>query len=91
MYKQALAGQETALGPDHTSTLSTVNNLGALYADQGKLELAEQMYMRALAGYETALGPDHTSTATTARNLSKLYYAQGRLEEAMALEESYSL
>ena len=42
--------------PEHTSTLDTVNNLGILYADQGKLALAEQMYERALRGNETALG-----------------------------------
>ena len=44
MYHQALAGYEKALGPDHTSTLGTVHNLGILYADQGKLAEAEQMY-----------------------------------------------
>jgi Tfp pilus assembly protein PilF len=50
MYVQALARSERALGPDHTSTLDTVNNLGNLYRDQGKLAEAEQMYVRALAG-----------------------------------------
>ena len=38
MYLRALAGKEKALGPDHTSTLGTVRNLGKLYADQGKTE-----------------------------------------------------
>ena len=28
MYIRALQGKEEALGPDHTSTLDTVNNLG---------------------------------------------------------------
>lgn len=37
MYERALRGYEEALGPKHTSTLDTVNNLGLLYADQGKL------------------------------------------------------
>ena len=60
MYLRVLAGKEKALGPDHTSTLDTVNNLGTLYHDQGKLEKAEQIYLRALAGKEKALGPDHT-------------------------------
>ncbi|PSN58583.1 hypothetical protein BS50DRAFT_133092, partial [Corynespora cassiicola Philippines] len=32
MYSRALQGREEALGPKHTSTLDTVNNLGALYA-----------------------------------------------------------
>jgi hypothetical protein len=30
--------------------------LGALYADQGKLDEAEEMDMRALKGYEKVLG-----------------------------------
>jgi tetratricopeptide (TPR) repeat protein len=53
MLQRALAGYEKVLGPDHTSTLDTVNNLGLLYGDQGKLDEAEQMYMRALAGCGT--------------------------------------
>jgi len=57
MYVRALAGYEKTLGPDHTSTLDTVNNLGLLYRNQGKLAEAEQMYVRALAGKEKALGP----------------------------------
>ncbi|KAN0075132.1 P-loop containing nucleoside triphosphate hydrolase protein [Elaphomyces granulatus] len=43
-------------------SLDTVNNLGVLYADQGKLDEAEKMYQRALQGFEKALGPGHTST-----------------------------
>ncbi|KAK1625431.1 hypothetical protein BDP81DRAFT_463949 [Colletotrichum phormii] len=41
MYERALQGKEKALGPDHTSTLSTVNNLGIFYSDQGRLKEAE--------------------------------------------------
>jgi Tfp pilus assembly protein PilF len=48
MYQRALQGYEKAWGPEHTSTLDTVNNLGLLYKDQGKLVEAEQMYQRAL-------------------------------------------
>ena len=62
MYQRALQGYEKAWGPEHTSTLDTVNNLANLYADQGKLVEAEQMYQRALQGKEKAWGPEHTST-----------------------------
>jgi len=75
MYERALQGRETALSVEHTSTLSTVNNLRALYADQGKLVVAEQMYERALRGRETALGTEHTSTLSTVNNLRNLYKA----------------
>ena len=46
MYERALAGREKALGPDHTSTLDTVNDLGGLYRNQGRIAEAEAMYRR---------------------------------------------
>ncbi|KAJ5811278.1 hypothetical protein N7474_007579, partial [Penicillium riverlandense] len=86
IYQRALAGYEKILGPDHTSTLGTVNNLGALYRDQGKLAEAEEMYERALAGYKKALDPEHTDTLGAVNNLGNLYRDQGKLAEA---EEMY--
>jgi Tfp pilus assembly protein PilF len=82
IYLQVLAGKEKALGPDHTSTLETVHNLGVLYWKQGKLAEAERMYQRALAGYEKALGPDHTSTLEVVNNLGSLYRDQGKSSRA---------
>ncbi|KAJ5151485.1 uncharacterized protein N7482_010737 [Penicillium canariense] len=78
VYQQALIGYEKALGPNHTSTLVTVNNLGILYSDQGKLKEAEEMYQRALAGYEN----DPMPTLSTVNNLGNLYSNQGKLKEA---------
>ncbi|CEJ62486.1 Putative Tetratricopeptide TPR-1 [Penicillium brasilianum] len=100
MYQRALVGYEKALGPDHTSTLDTVNNLSLLYPNQGKLKEAEEMYQRALGklkeveemfqraliGYEKSLGPDYTSTLDTVTNLGLLYSDHGKLKEA---EEMY--
>jgi tetratricopeptide (TPR) repeat protein len=86
LYERVMTGCEKALGPDHTSTLVTVNNLGNLYRDQGKLAEAEEMLRRALFGREKALGPDHTSTLNTVHNLGVLYRDQGKLAEA---EEMY--
>jgi len=54
MYLRALQGKEKARGPDHTSTLNTVNNLGALYKSLGRLNEAEKMYLQALQGKEKA-------------------------------------
>jgi tetratricopeptide (TPR) repeat protein len=54
-------------------------NLGNLYANQGKLALAEQMYERALRGRETALGAEHTLTLKIVNNLGILYADQGKL------------
>ena len=82
MYQRALAGKEQALGPDHPSTLNTVNNLGLLYADQGKLGEAERMYQRALVGYEKALQPETIPALNTVSNLARLYREQGKMNEA---------
>ena len=86
LYVRALTGYEEALGAKHTSTLDTVNNLGVLYKNQGRMKEAEEMYLRALKGKEEALGAKHTSTLETVNNLGNLYRDQGRIEEA---EEMY--
>jgi hypothetical protein len=46
MYVRALRGMDKAWGLEHTSTLDTINNLGLLYADQGKMAEAEKMMPR---------------------------------------------
>jgi Tfp pilus assembly protein PilF len=55
MYQRALQGYEKAWGPEHTETIDTVNNLGLLYADLGRLDEAEKVFQRALQGVK-ALG-----------------------------------
>jgi tetratricopeptide (TPR) repeat protein len=49
-----------------------LNNLAALYDDQGKYEEAEPLYQRAQAIYERVLGPDHSSTVTIRENHDSL-------------------
>jgi tetratricopeptide (TPR) repeat protein len=68
MYERALRGYEKALGARAHVDAHTVNNLGILYADQGKLVEAEQMYERALRGYEKAIGADNITTYIPALN-----------------------
>ncbi|WYZ36189.1 hypothetical protein EsH8_XI_000072 [Colletotrichum jinshuiense] len=81
MYERALQGYEKAWGPDHTSTLDTVNNLGNIYKDQGRLKEAEAMYQQALQGKEKALGPDAIKTyipaLNTLENLGSLFKKLG--------------
>jgi lipopolysaccharide biosynthesis regulator YciM len=82
MYWRALQGKEKAWGPEHTLTLDTVNNLGILYTDLGRLDEAEKMFQRALQGKEKAWGPEHTSTLDTVNNLGLLYKNLGWLDKA---------
>jgi Tetratricopeptide repeat len=72
MYLRALRGNEKAWGAEHTSTLNTVNNLGLLYKNQGKIVVAEEMYVRALRGYQKTVGNDHPRTQKIAHNLQAL-------------------
>ena len=94
MYQRALAGKEKALGPDHTSTLETVNNLGILYRNQSKLGEAESMYQRALAGYSKKTGSNSRGRANTFYNMGLLSRESRNFERALEYfkqaHESYS-
>ncbi len=85
LLERACEIYERLLGPEHPHTLTSLNNLAALYHDQGRLEEAEPLYRRALAIREKALGPEHPDTLQTLSNLAALYQDQGRLEEAEPL------
>ena len=63
----------------------SLNNLAALYDDQGRYADAEPLYKRSLAIWEKALGPDHPDVATALNNLAALYDDQGRYADAEPL------
>ncbi len=89
MYIRALQGNEEVLGPDHILTLNTVNNLGTLYSNQGKLAEAEKMYIRALQGYKKTLGvelvPSHLSALSTMVSCGNLYSQTDRKNMAKVM------
>ena len=62
IYLRALRGYEKAWGPEYTLTLTIVNNLGLLYADQGKMAKVEEIYLQTLREYEKAVGKDYSKT-----------------------------
>ena len=64
------------LGPDHPDVATSLNNLAALYHDQGRYADAEPLYKRSLAIHEKSLGPDHPDVATSLNNLAELYQAK---------------
>jgi tetratricopeptide (TPR) repeat protein len=69
--QRALQGIEKAWGPEHTSTLNTVNNLGLLYADLGRLDEAEKMCQRALQGFEKRFEYEHERCRRLRRVLAR--------------------
>jgi hypothetical protein len=54
-----LAVSEKALGHDRPDVAASLNNLAALYVNQGRYADAEPLSQRALAIQEKALGRDH--------------------------------
>ena len=65
MYEECLAKKKRVLGEDHPSTLSSLNNLAALFDDKGEYDRALPMYEECLAKYKRVLGDDHPSTQNT--------------------------
>ncbi len=85
LFRSALAISEKALGTDHPSVATSLNNLGLLLYHQGKYAEAEPLYRRSLAISEKALGIDHPSVATSLNNLAELLDTQGKYAEAEPL------
>ena len=56
----------------------SLNNLAALYRDQGRYSEAEPLHKRALSIQEQVLGPTHPNTAKSLNNVAALYREQGR-------------
>ena len=61
----------------HTNVAMGLNNLGALYENQGDYIRAEPLYKRSLDIREKTLGSDHPDVATALNNLAGLHRAQG--------------
>jgi nephrocystin-3 len=85
LYRQALEGYEKALGAEHPSTLSSVNNLGVLLRVKGDYKDAETLFRRALAGRKKALGGEHPDTLASVNSLGNLLSDKGNFKGAEVL------
>ena len=72
LFERALAIHEKALGPEHPTTATTLNNFGRLLHAQGDLAGARPLFERALAICEKAFGPEHPNTIHVRDNVAKL-------------------
>ncbi len=72
-------------GSKYPRTLTSRNNLAAVYQAAGRLEKAIPLFERTLADREQVLGETHPSTVTSRGNLAYVYQAAGRLDEAEGL------
>jgi tetratricopeptide (TPR) repeat protein len=85
--ERLVADQERVLGPDHTGTLSSRNNLAVIYRDAGRVDEAISLHEQNLAARERILSPDHPQTLNSRYNLATVYREAGRLDEAIPLHE----
>ncbi|MCX6676857.1 MAG: FxSxx-COOH system tetratricopeptide repeat protein [Methanothrix sp.] len=72
VLERALAIDEKALGPEHTSVATIANNLGLVLKDLGDLEGAKSCFERALKIFEMRLGKDHPNAVLVRNNLLSL-------------------
>lgn len=79
---EALAGFESAHGPDSQRSISTRTALGAAAQASGEIARAESYYEEALNLARTHLGNDHESTLAIINNLAFLTLDAGQLHEA---------
>ncbi len=83
LFERALALREKNLGPDAFYTTQTLENLGRLYFEIGRLDEAEDRIERSVAARSAVLGPKHPWTAYSLHNLASLRSAQGRHADAL--------
>jgi CHAT domain-containing protein/Tfp pilus assembly protein PilF len=88
-YSEALPlaqGMVASLESDNGRELAAaLNNLGQVYAGQGRDDLAEPLYKRAIALMEKSLGLETPLISAELTNLAALYQRQGRFAEAEPL------
>jgi hypothetical protein len=75
-FRRALEAFERTLGPDHSDSHTSVNNLALLLRDNGKYDEAEPLFRRTLEARERMLGPDHPDMLSSVNNLASLLRIQ---------------
>lgn len=75
LYTEAIAHYKLLDPPPLSDIANMANNLGMIYRNQTKLDLAERCYDVALQAFEELNGSDHLTVATVCNNLGGLYWA----------------
>ncbi|MGH7180010.1 MAG: tetratricopeptide repeat protein, partial [Tepidisphaeraceae bacterium] len=81
----ALELRRRTLGPDHLELAESLNDLGTLLQEQGKLGEAEPLYREALAMRRRLLGDTNSVVAESLNNLAGLLYAKQEFAAAEPL------
>lgn len=90
-FQKALKEAET-FGQNDPHVAIALNQIGLVYLQQGKNDLAADMFKRALAAREKSLGHQHADCASTLHDLAKAYFAQGKNDQAeQALRQALAI
>jgi tetratricopeptide (TPR) repeat protein len=84
--RQTLQLSEKVRGPEHPSTLMSMNGLATSLRQQGKYAEAEALDRQTLQLSEKVLGPEHPDTLASMNNLAISLRQQGKYAEAEALD-----
>jgi tetratricopeptide (TPR) repeat protein len=78
----AAEGRDRALGPNHPSTILSLNNLAATMVQRKRFDEAEPIFRDVLARHERVLGPIHRETLGSLNNLGFTLQELNRQSEA---------
>jgi serine/threonine protein kinase len=78
----ALAIRRRLLGDDHLLTMQSMQSLGLLFVEQGKLDQAEPLYREAVERSRRTMGTDHPETLEATTWLGYLLKTKGKLDAA---------
>lgn len=84
----AVETRRRVLGDDDPRTLDSINNMGFLLQDLGRLVEAEEYLNEAVIGSQRILGNEHPDTLTSMNNLASLLLQLGKLPEAEAIQRA---
>ena len=73
------------LGQDHADVANTIENIGVIYAQQGKFDVSLSKFQEALDIRIMALGADHVDVSTTQYKMALVYEEKGEPKTALAL------
>ena len=83
--REILEIKRRVLGPEHPSTLDTMNSLAVDFMDQSRYAEAEKLTRETLEIQRRVLGPESPGAALSIYNLGCLAARQGRRDEALSL------
>ena len=82
LLRQAFAGRQGKLGPDHPACFESMHELALLYIAQARYKDTEPLLLEAYNGREAKLGPEHPHTIESLKQLVTLYESWLKPEKA---------